>query len=50
MQQAFVVTFRSKQDLDYFINHDPIRAKYKEQIMPSFEELRVADFEENIFG
>ena len=49
-QQAFVVTFPSREDLDYFIRHDPVRAKYKEQIMPSFEELRVADFEENVFG
>ncbi|KWU42984.1 hypothetical protein RHOSPDRAFT_35488 [Rhodotorula sp. JG-1b] len=49
-EQAFVVTFPSREDLDYFIRHDPVRAKYKEQIMPSFEELRVADFEENVFG
>lgn len=44
------MTFQSKQDLDYFIHHDPVRAEYKAQIMPSFQELRVADFEENVFG
>jgi hypothetical protein len=44
------VTFQSKQDLDYFIHHDPVGAEYKAQIMPSFQELRVADFEENVFG
>ncbi|GAA5863664.1 hypothetical protein JCM3774_001207 [Rhodotorula dairenensis] len=49
MEQAFVVTFRSTQDRDYFIHHDLVRAKYRDQIMPSFEELRVADFEENVF-
>lgn len=48
-QQAFVATFRSKEDRDYFVHRDPVRARYRDQIMPSFEELRVADFEEDVF-
>ncbi|GAA5985942.1 hypothetical protein JCM10908_006343 [Rhodotorula pacifica] len=49
-EHAFVMTFRSNEDRDYYVHQDPTRAKFRAEIIDSLDELRIADFEENVFA
>jgi hypothetical protein len=49
MSHAFILQFFSKEDRDYYVNHDPVHLAFKEATAPVVESAQVVDFLDGVF-
>jgi hypothetical protein len=49
LEHAYVFTFKSIEDRDYYIEEDPVHTQLKEFIGPYIADLRVVDYQIGTF-
>ena len=45
MTHAFVLIFASEEDRDYYVDHDPVHAEFKQMAAECTERIVVVDYE-----
>jgi hypothetical protein len=49
MTHAFVLTFKNKEDRDYYVDHDPVHEQFKQEAAGLKMRVLVIDYTPSIF-
>ncbi|CAI6338187.1 unnamed protein product [Periconia digitata] len=49
LSHAFILTFASNEDRDFYVNDDPVHKAFKDAAGPYLEKAVVVDFQESVF-